>query len=123
MTTIATAKDAVTMTIGRAASGPDIRSGCGGRRSSAGLLLDISIRHGLSIPRVVISSCLRQSDATIILAAIWRPPMKLFYSPTSPYVRKVMVTAMEKGLEARSRRSTPACRRSRPTRTSPRKTR
>ena len=27
--------------------------------------------------------------------------MKLFYSPTSPYVRKVMVTAMEKGLEAK----------------------
>lgn len=27
--------------------------------------------------------------------------MKLFYSPTSPYVRKVMVTAIEKGLEAR----------------------
>ena len=25
--------------------------------------------------------------------------MKLFYSPTSPYVRKVMVTAMEKGLD------------------------
>ena len=29
--------------------------------------------------------------------------MKLFYSPTSPYVRKVMVTAIEKGLEAKSR--------------------
>lgn len=27
--------------------------------------------------------------------------MKLFYSPTSPYVRKVMVTALEKGLEGR----------------------
>jgi glutathione S-transferase len=27
--------------------------------------------------------------------------MKLFYSPTSPYVRKVMVTAMEKGLDSR----------------------
>ena len=27
--------------------------------------------------------------------------MKLFYSPTSPYVRKVMVTAMEKGLDGR----------------------
>lgn len=27
--------------------------------------------------------------------------MKLFYSPTSPYVRKVMVMAMEKGLDGR----------------------
>ena len=27
--------------------------------------------------------------------------MKLFYSPTSPYVRKVMVTALEKGLEGK----------------------
>lgn len=27
--------------------------------------------------------------------------MKLFYSPTSPYVRKVMVTALEKGLESK----------------------
>lgn len=27
--------------------------------------------------------------------------MKLFYSPTSPYVRKVLVTAIEKGLEGR----------------------
>jgi glutathione S-transferase len=27
--------------------------------------------------------------------------MKLFYSPTSPYVRKVMVTAIEKGLDGR----------------------
>ena len=25
--------------------------------------------------------------------------MKLFHSPTSPYVRKVMVTAIEKGLD------------------------
>jgi glutathione S-transferase len=32
------------------------------------------------------------------------PPMKLFYSPTSPYVRKVLVTAMEKGLEGRIER-------------------
>ena len=32
--------------------------------------------------------------------------MKLFYSPTSPYVRKVMVTAMEKGLEPKIERVT-----------------
>ncbi|MFV0295636.1 MAG: glutathione S-transferase N-terminal domain-containing protein [Hyphomicrobiaceae bacterium] len=30
--------------------------------------------------------------------------MKLFYSPTSPYVRKVMITAMEKGLEPKIER-------------------
>lgn len=30
--------------------------------------------------------------------------MKLFYSPTSPYVRKVIVTAMEKGLDGRIER-------------------
>ena len=32
--------------------------------------------------------------------------MKLFYSPTSPYVRKVMVTAIEKGLEGRIEKMT-----------------
>ena len=32
--------------------------------------------------------------------------MKLFYSPTSPYVRKVMVTAIEKGLDSRIEKMT-----------------
>jgi glutathione S-transferase len=32
--------------------------------------------------------------------------MKLFYSPTSPYVRKVMVTAIEKGLDGRIEKMT-----------------
>lgn len=32
--------------------------------------------------------------------------MKLFYSPTSPYVRKVMVTAIEKGLDGRIEKTT-----------------
>ena len=31
--------------------------------------------------------------------------MKLFYSPTSPYVRKVTVLALEKGLDGRIERT------------------
>ncbi len=34
--------------------------------------------------------------------------MKLFYSPTSPYVRKVMVTAIEKGLDGKIEKMTTA---------------
>ncbi len=34
--------------------------------------------------------------------------MKLFYSPTSPYVRKVMITAIEKGLDSKIEKLTAA---------------